>query len=99
MAALMIRIKVSDFDEWKAAYDAGADDHRVSRGSRGGKIFRDAEDPNMVSIVLHWDNMANLNGFLEFMQPPEMQKIMEEGAVVGPPEAIYVFGDTLDTPA
>ncbi len=99
MATLMLRVKVSDFDKWKAAFDAGADAHRIARGSKGGKIFRDAQDPNMVSVILHWDSMANLQGFLEFMQSPEMQKIMAEGAVVGPPEAVYVFGDAIDTPA
>jgi len=99
MAHLFVRFKISDYGTFKAGFDAGAEDHRIAAGSKGAQIFRDAQDPNTVSVLLKFDSLENAGKFVEFMQTPEMQKIMQDGAVAGPPEAVHVFGFAEETAA
>jgi hypothetical protein len=53
MAYVIIRQKVADYAGWKPLFDAdGAS--RQAGGSRGGQLFRSADDPNQVVILLEW---------------------------------------------
>ena len=45
MSYILVRQKVEDYAKWKDAFDRGAEDHRRAAGSKGGYVFRDADDP------------------------------------------------------
>ena len=45
MAHLLVKHKVEDYNKWKVAFDDHAA-YRSENGSLGGKIFRNANDPD-----------------------------------------------------
>lgn len=56
MPLLLVRHKVQDYATWKSGFDA----HRGTRradGSQGGRLFRNAVDPNEVLVLLEWDDI------------------------------------------
>ena len=97
MHSVLVRQKVQDYAKWKAVFDKDAETARKPAGSKGGYVFRDADDPNIVSVLLKWDTPENLQKFLQFMQSGEMQEIFDAAGVVGPPLAVHVFGAAEET--
>jgi hypothetical protein len=50
MTYMLIRHKVKDYEKWKPVFD----EHsalRKANGSRGGRLFRNADDPNETVIM------------------------------------------------
>ena len=64
MAHLLVRHKVENYDNWKAAFDAHAE-YRQANGSRGGHLFGNATDSNEVLVLFEWDDIANARQFAE----------------------------------
>lgn len=82
MPHLLIRHKVQDYDAWKPAFDEhGA--FRRSAGSRGGLVFRNAEDPNEVLILLEWEN---LEGARQFTAADDLRETMQRAGVADQPD-------------
>jgi heme-degrading monooxygenase HmoA len=55
-SAIITRLKVENFETWKAAYDAGEGmrrEHRV----RGVTLLRDGTEPNTVLLVTRFDSI------------------------------------------
>ena len=82
--------KVSDFGNWKRAYDAfstARKDNGVSRAS----VHRDLNDPSIV-IVTHQFKTAD--DALAFANSEKLKAAMMEAGVAGPPE--FWFGDDVE---
>jgi hypothetical protein len=62
--ALLIRHRVKDFATWKAVFDEYAMTRRAN-GSQGGQVFRSADDPNEVVILLAWDDIERARLFAD----------------------------------
>ncbi len=86
MAHLIIRHKVADFAKWKTAFDAHADARRKA-GSRGGTLYRSADNPNETLIVLEWDSVANAR---KFTQSSDLQETMKRAGVVDQPALFFL---------
>jgi len=86
MAHLIIRHKVADFAKWKTAFDAHADARRKA-GSRGGTLYRSADNPNETLIVLEWDSVANAR---KFTQSSDLQATMKRAGVVDQPTLFFL---------
>jgi hypothetical protein len=97
MPYIFIRQKIQDYSKWKAGFD-GDTEVRQAGGSTGAQVFRDAEDPNVVSILMQMKDMASVQNMMQRMETPEMQQLMADAGVVGPPEALYVFSEVAETP-
>ena len=97
MAHALIRQKVQDYETWKKSFEDGAENHRKAAGSKGGYVFRDVEDPNVVSVLLEWDSLENLNKFMDTLKSEKMQEIFKNSGVVGPPLAVHVFDSSEKT--
>lgn len=52
MPLIMTRVKVADFDEWKAMFDT--DPPRAREKATGYRILRGVEDPNEVYIQVEF---------------------------------------------
>jgi hypothetical protein len=53
MPHLLIRQRVADYETWKQSFDEqGA--ARRDAGSKGGWLFRDADDLNQAVVLLEW---------------------------------------------
>ncbi|OEC85174.1 MULTISPECIES: hypothetical protein [Methanobacterium] len=93
MANVLVKIRVENYDKWKSMFDKFVDD-RKSKGSKGVTIFRDTEDPNLVIILLKWDE---LNSARKFYEPRISKKIPQKGGVIE--EEIYFFNEIEKTSA
>jgi hypothetical protein len=82
------RLKVEDYARWKAFFDA-ATPGREAIGSRGGLIFRDATDPNAITVLTQFADMQGLFQFVQFMQSPDIVQAMRDSGVVGTPEISF----------
>ena len=93
MPYLLVRHKVEDYDRWKLGFDEHGSTRKES-GSKGGYLFRSAEDPNDVIALLEWDNLDHAR---EFTHSDELRKKMEALGVTDKPD-IY-FLDEADRPS
>lgn len=86
MAALLIQHQVKDFAVWKKTFDSHVD-LRTSNGELSHQIFRDASDPNKVTVINKWNSLANAQ---KFAQSPELKAAMETAGVVGVPTVHFL---------
>ena len=56
MPYLLERHKVEDYDRWREVFDADAD-NRAASGSRGARVFRDADDPTEVVVLFEYESL------------------------------------------
>jgi hypothetical protein len=77
---LSIHHKVKDYASWRKGYDEH-EKSRVSAGVTNGKVFRSAEDPNDILIVLDVADVAKARTWLG---APDLKTAMEKAGVVGP---------------
>ena len=86
MPYMLVRANVEDYEKWKPGFD----EHSTSReenGSKGGRLFRTADDPNEVVILLEWDNLENAR---QFTQSEDLREAMQRHGVVGQPDMYFL---------
>ena len=93
MPYLLIRLKCEDYAKWKPVFDGNGDVRKAS-GSKGGHLFRNADDFNEVVVLLEWDNLDNAR---KFTQSDNLRKAMERSGVSDKPD-IY-FLDEVERPS
>jgi quinol monooxygenase YgiN len=86
MASILIQHKVKDFAEWKKAFDSNLG-LRTSSGELSVQVFRDASDPNSLTVLNKWNSMENAQ---KFAHSPELKAAMEKAGVVGPPNVFFL---------
>ena len=86
MASMLVQHNVKDFAEWKRVYDSVAD-LRSSNGELSDKIYRDASDPNKLTVMFKWDSLENAQ---KYSQSPELKAAMEQAGVEGPPNIYFL---------
>jgi hypothetical protein len=82
---LTIHHKVKDYATWRAGYDA----HQTSRRTAGitnGRVFRNAEDPNDVVIVL---DVADVAKARTFVASEDLKSAMQKSGVIGSPSVRF----------
>jgi len=73
MAYVLIEHEVGDFETFKKVYLDDAE-RRERLGSQGGDVYRTADDPSNVIIVLRWDTVENARAFAGSL---ELEQAME----------------------
>ena len=88
MTYVNVRQTVADYEKWRPIFDA--DDARRRAGGATGvnQVYRDASDPNTVTVVLEWDNEANAN---KFVHDPALREVMQKAGVIGMPAVVAVL--------
>ena len=86
MATMLIQHKVKDFAEWKKVFDSVAS-LRASNGELSSQVFRDASDPNSLTVVNKWNSLENAQ---RFAHSPELKAAMEKAGVAGPPSVYFL---------
>ena len=86
MATMLVQHKVKNFAEWKKVYDSVAG-LRASNGELSDQVFRDASDPNKLTLVFKWDSLPNAQ---KWAQSPELRAAMEKAGVDGPPSISFM---------
>ena len=85
MSNVFVRHTVADFQTWKAGYD----DHGTVRREYGLTdvgLYRGADDPNDVTIVLATDDAARAK---EFVASDDLRETMGRLGVVSAPEVWF----------
>ena len=86
MAHVLIRHKVQDYAAWKALFDEHAST-RQAAGSKGGYVFRNADDPNELVVVLEWDDLAKAR---QFIGSDDLRQAMERAGVTAQPDILFL---------
>jgi quinol monooxygenase YgiN len=90
---MFVRHKVSDYGNWKRAYDEFASVRR-EKGVTGASVHRDANDPDTI-IATH--QFKDMNAALAFADSEELRSAMAKAGATGPPE-IWFGEDIEQTP-
>ena len=82
---VIVKHTVADYGRWKTIFDAdGA--NRQAAGSKGGQVFRSADDPNEVVVLFEWD----LEKARQYSQREKLREEIQAAGVVGPPETYFL---------
>jgi quinol monooxygenase YgiN len=79
MASMLVQHQVKDYAEWKKVYDTLVD-VRSSNGELSEQIYRDASDPNKVTLVFKWDSIENAR---RYANSAELKAAMQNAGVEG----------------
>lgn len=90
MATVLVKHTVQDYLTWKQVFDGNAGIRKAS-GSKGGKVFQTAGNPNEVTVVLHWDSLENAR---KFLASPELSSTMQKAGVTGQPQIQFLESET-----
>jgi hypothetical protein len=91
MATMIVKHRVKNFESWKVVFDE-LEATRRKHGWTGHQVYRDATDPNLVTIVNH---MGDLAGAQAYGGSPDLRSAMERAGVISAPE-IQFLDDTED---
>ena len=78
--------KIGDFDQFWSVFSTKGAAKRKEHGSRGSTVYRDANDPGRVFVLMDIDE----DGFKQLISDPDMPAIFEEAGLAGPPEPVFV---------
>jgi quinol monooxygenase YgiN len=85
-AALIVKHRVANFDAWKNVFDTFTN-VRKEHGWISADVYRDATDPNIVTIV---NRVKDLDGAKRYGASEGLKKAMATAGVLGPPEIFFV---------
>jgi quinol monooxygenase YgiN len=62
---------------------------RQAAGATGvNQVYRDANNPNIVTLVMEWDNAAHAQ---KFVTDPMLGEVMQKAGVIGMPEVAAIL--------
>lgn len=86
MPHLLVRHKIAEYEKWKSEFDKhGAT--RQAKGSKQGRLFRNANDPNELLILMEWDKMDRAR---EFAQSDDLRQAMDRAGVADKPDVYFL---------
>lgn len=83
---LVVQHTVRDYDAWKPVFDEH-ESVRAKYGSQGHTIYRDADDPNSVTIFNRFESRERAE---EFARDPSLAEAMQRGGVLTEPRIMWV---------
>lgn len=86
MPYLLIRHKVKNYDKWKPVFDEHGAARRLN-GSKGGHLFRNADNPDETIILLEWDSLDKAR---KFAQSEDLRKTMQRAGVSDKPDVYFL---------
>ena len=87
MIYLNVRHTVADYAKWRVGFD-GDESARRDAGATGvQQIYRDAENPNAITVMMEWDSAEKAR---RFAQDPALKEAMEKAGVISAPEVRFL---------
>jgi heme-degrading monooxygenase HmoA len=86
MPYLLVRHKVADYAKWKPFFDQHSATRQAS-GSQGGRLLRNANDPNELVVLFEWDDLEKAR---QFAQSNDLREIMQRAGVVDQPNIYFL---------
>ena len=88
MPYVLIRHKVEDYAKWRPGYNEHGSTRKAG-GCMGTHVFRNAENPSEIVILLEWDEMENAR---QFIQSADLREEMKRHGLADEPD-IYFLDD------
>lgn len=82
MIYINVRHTVADYATWRPYFDADESRRRAAGATGINQVYRDSNDPNVVTLIMQWDNMVNAQ---KFYNDPMMRDVMQKAGVIGMP--------------
>jgi heme-degrading monooxygenase HmoA len=86
MPFMIIRKKVKDYKSWKSVFDEHGK-ARKAAGSKGGRLFRRAGDPNEIVALFEWDSLDHAK---TFTQSEDTLATMKRAGMIGTPDIYFL---------
>lgn len=86
MAAMIVRHRVADYAKWREAFDS-MHKLRAEHSWTAAEVFRDATDPNLVTIVNH---VRDVESAKRYGGSAALRDAMEKGGVLSAPEITFL---------
>ena len=83
---LTVHLKVKDYAIWRSGYD-GREKSRVSAGITNGRVFRRAEDPNELVVLLDVTDVARARSWAG---SDDLKAAMQKAGVLGQPAIHFI---------
>ena len=74
------------YAKWKQVFDEHGATRKKS-GSKGGRLFRNADNPNELIVLFEWDDLKNAR---QLAQSEELKKAMERAGVSDKPDLFFL---------
>ena len=86
MPHIIVNHEVKDYGQWRPFFDEHG---RVRRqfGCLGEQVFRDANNPNSITVLMEWDSFENADRFLN---ESNLSEVMENAGVISQPSVSFV---------
>ena len=94
MAYVLVEHRVGDFEIFKQVYLDDAE-RREQLGCKGGQVFRVADDPNEVIVMLEWETVE---GARDFAGSLELEQAMEWSTKNVATPRVTVLDAEMDSP-
>jgi heme-degrading monooxygenase HmoA len=98
MPYMLVRHKVEDYERWKPGFEEDGATRKES-GSKGVRLFRNADDPSETVILLEWDDLAqtvillewdDLENARQFAQSDDLRETMQRVGVADQPDIFFL---------
>ncbi len=86
MTHVLVTHEVQSYARWRPYFDNHAS-VRSDFGCLGEQVFRDAENPNRITMLLEWDSFENADRFL---RESNLRDIMQDAGVMGQPDVSFL---------
>lgn len=86
MPFVLVRVPVEDYQKWKALLQEHVG-KRAEPGSRGTRIFQDAEHAGYLVCLTEWGDFTKAREFMRWGDP---QQIQRRSTVKGSPEVWFL---------
>jgi hypothetical protein len=82
MVYINVQHTVVDYEKWRPFFDADETRRRAAGATGANQVYRDTDNPNVVTVVLEWDNLTNAQ---KFISDPALGEALQKAGVVGMP--------------
>jgi hypothetical protein len=90
---ILAKAKVADYENFKKVFSTDGAEHRRNSGSKGARVFTNADDSTEVWVLFDWSK----DDYRGFLADPKSQEIMGRAGLQGPPEhTVLEAGPELD---
>ena len=86
MPYTLVRHKLEDYERWKPGFDAHKPTINRS-GSKGGRLWRNADDPNETIILLEWEDLEQAR---RFYRTDDLRESMQRAGVADQPDIYFL---------
>ena len=86
MPYALFHSKVEDYEKWRPGFDEDIATRRES-GSKGVRLFRNADAPNETVILIEWEDLEHAR---QFAQSEDLRETMERAGVADQPDIYFL---------